>query len=275
MIKRLGIRAHDLGTLSPKELVSELVRFDLQGVQLAPLKAFEHVKTHEDFIDTQTSDGIMLPFQEHNKDVFLFGCYLNHSHDQVNKLEANSRITKGYIDVARRHKVKLVGTETFTLNENGKPHPLDHTDQGYYAFLKNIEHLVAYAEDNKVFFGIEPAFHHIICDIERTKRLLRDLSSRSVRLIFDPCNLMTPELAKNQKGFFEDYFEAFEAYTDIIHFKDFIYEKGDKVFLTAGHGHLDHQNLKAVANQSKHAFDLILEGVSAHELTKAVEHLKY
>ena len=68
MIRKYGIRAHDLGVFSSEHIIEKLKMLELDGVQLAPLKVFDHVKSHDDFITPETSQAIFKTFQEHEKE---------------------------------------------------------------------------------------------------------------------------------------------------------------------------------------------------------------
>ena len=100
---------------------------------------------------------------------------------------------------------ECVATESFTLNGDGKPRVNDHNEIGYKAFLKEILEIVEYVEERDVNFAVEPAHHHIIYDIKTTQRLIKDVASPRLKLIFAPCNLMTPEIAVHQEQFLDAF----------------------------------------------------------------------
>lgn len=274
MIHKYGIRAHDLGVLSPEQIIEQLNQLELDGVQLAPLKVFDHIKTHDDFIMAKNSSVIIKSFHKHAKEIMVLGCYLNHTHPEMAVRDNYHHITKQYIDIAAQHGIKSIGTETFTLNANGKPHVQDHTEYGYQQFLRQIEPLVAYAESKQIALAIEPAVHHIIFDIAAFERLKSDLQSRALKVIFDPVNLMTPELAKDQNKFFYNFFERFEQDITMVHVKDFKYHGDEKEVLTAGLGALDYRALFDYVKESNQLLDVALEGVEITRLNDAVGYMK-
>lgn len=274
MIRKYGIRAHDLGVFSSEHIIEKLIKLELDGVQLAPLKVFDHIKSHDDFITPETSQAIFKTFHTHGKEILVLGCYLNHTHPSKDVRDKHHDITKQYIDIAALNGIKSIGTETFTLNADGKPNAQDHTEAGYQLFLRQIEPLVAYAESRQIEFAIEPAVHHIIFDIQTFERLKSDLQSRALKVIFDPVNMMTPELAKDQNKFFYNFFEKFEHEISMLHVKDFIYHGNEKEVLTAGLGALDYRTLVDYVKTIGHPIDVALEGVEITRLNDAVHYMK-
>lgn len=274
MIRKYGIRAHDLGVLSADQIVDKLDDLELDGVQLAPLKVFDHIKKHVDFIVPETSRAIIKSFQKANKEILVLGCYLNHTHPTREVRDKHHEMTKQYIDLAALYSIKSIGTETFTLNSDGKPDARDHSEEGYQFFLEQIEPLVAYAEHLGVDFAIEPAVHHIIHDINKLERLKSDLQSHAFKVIFDPVNMMTQDLANNQKKFFYEFFEKFESVINMVHVKDFKYLGNEKTVLSAGLGALDYRALIEYVKASNQRIDVALEGVEITRLNDAVIYMK-
>ncbi|MEW9122486.1 MAG: sugar phosphate isomerase/epimerase [Thermotaleaceae bacterium] len=274
MIGKYGIRAHDLGMLTTEQILDRLDELKVDGVQLAPIKVFDRIKTHEMFMEGDCSSSVCRLFKERQKEILVLGCYLNHAHPDPKQQKYFQEISKGYIDIAASKGIKCVGTESFTLNADGKPHMEDHTQVGYNRFIKQLEPIAAYAEERQVDFAIEPVVHHIIYDIKTTVKLIDDLGSKWVKVIFDPVNLMTQELAKDQSLFFETFLEAFETRIITVHVKDFAYSGDKKQVLTAGLGELDYSCLHQMIKQSQQSMDVILEGASSEWMVEAIRHMK-
>ncbi|WP_083760900.1 TIM barrel protein [Alkaliphilus metalliredigens] len=133
---------------------------------------------------------------------------------------------------------------------------------------------MAYAEECQVDFAIEPAVHHIIYDIKTIAKLIDDLESKRVKVIFDPVNLMTQELAMDQRRFFETFFETFETRINMVHVKDFTYFGQEKQVLTSGQGELDYGYLHQMIKQSHQSMDVMLEGVSPELMLSAIGNMK-
>ncbi|SCY21142.1 sugar phosphate isomerase/epimerase family protein [Alkaliphilus peptidifermentans] len=274
MIRKYGIRAHDLGILTPEQILNKLDELKLDGVQLAPVKVFDTIKRHEMFMEGDFSSFVCQLFKECQKEILMLGCYLNHAHPDSEQQRHFLDISKGYINIAALNNIKCVGTESFTLNANGKPHKEDHSQVGYNHFIKQLEPLIAYAEERQVDFAIEPAVHHIIYDIKTMTKLIHDIGSKRVKVIFDPVNLMTQELKVDQRRFFETFFEAFDNRISMVHVKDFAYLGHEKQMLTAGQGELDYGYLHQMIKKSQQAIDVMLEGVSPELTLSAIRNMK-
>lgn len=262
MIKHFGARAHDFSVQALQPLLDQLETFELDGVQLAPVKFFDHIGSHQDWIAGRDLAEITQGFKDYKKTIQVLGCYLNHAHPSEEKRNDFAAFTKGYLDTAKAlgQICECVATESFTLNGDGSPNKEDHTRVGYQRFLRQIVPLVAYAEALGVYLAIEPAKHHIIHDIATTRQLVSDIGSKNMKLIFDPSNLMTPYLATRQDALFYDFFEKFEASICAVHAKDFMFAADEKSFLSLGEGALDYKSLFRFAQQSQQPVNMLLEG---------------
>ncbi|GAU79792.1 sugar phosphate isomerase/epimerase [Fusibacter sp. 3D3] len=276
MIKYYGARAHDFGHIKTDELIAKLVEHHIDGVQLAPLKLFKDLTSHEAFIEGHFKNEVLSAFRESGKQIHVLGCYLNQTHPDAAKRAQFKAIVKGYIDVASldRKTCECVATESFTLNADGSPHLDDHNDIGYKAFLKEVLEIVEYAEEKGVDFAVEPAHHHILYDIKTTQRLITDVASPRLKLIFDPCNLMTTELAMKQEQFFEAFLTQFETHILDLHLKDFEYVEGHKKFLSAGNGALKYKALYELVQKQKSPINVLLEEFDKNQILKAISHMK-
>lgn len=274
MIRYYGVRGHDLSASSPREILDQLDRLSLDGVQLAPAKVFEGMKSPGDFLTGDDPRQAAEAFQRRGKKILVLGCYLNHAHPDPVKQKEFQQITAGYIKACADHDFGCVATESFTLNADGSPHPGDHTEEGYQRLRRQLEPLVEVAEMLGVDFALEGAAHHILHDIETLQRLVEDIDSPRLKLLFDPVNLMTKTLAKDQESFFNAYLEALGAHIQAVHLKDFRYQGMEKQVLTAGEGDLAYAKLFPLLQALPHPVDLLLEGVEPPLLETAVRFMK-
>lgn len=274
MIRYYGIRGHDLSASSTQEILDQLDRLSLDGVQLAPAKVYDALKSPGDFLTGHFARAVAEAFQRRDKKVLVLGCYLNHAHPDPALQKEFQRITAGYIKACADHDFACVATESFTLHGDGSPHPEDHTEAGYQRLVRQLEPLVEVAEILGVDFVVEGAAHHILHDIATLKRLVEDIDSPRLKLIFDPVNLMTETLAKDQEGFFQDYLETLGAHIQAVHLKDFRFHGSEKKVLTAGEGELAYAKLFPLLQALPHPVDLLLEGVEPPLLETAVRFMK-
>lgn len=272
MIRNYGMRAHDLGKLTCEEINEALNQYQLTGIHFAPVKSLKDV--HDDQAFLNRASEVYDFFETAQKTIFVLGYYVNHVHPDEKVRSLRMKTAKAYIESLSGRNGAALAMESFTLNSDNSPHFEDHTAIGYNAFLKRLVELVAYGETHNVDIVVEPAQHHILHDIHTTEKLIREIGSDRLKLIFDPVNMMTEELGMNQEAFFEQFIERFESRIHLIHLKDYAYVKGKKMFLSAGEGKLAYNVLHRLLSESNTPFDISLEGADITVLSKAVKFMK-
>lgn len=69
--------------------------------------------------------------------------------------------------------------------------------------------------------GIEGVHFHVINTPTKMKRLVDDLNSPNVRVIFDPVNYINTANYKNQDEIINTHFDLLGEKTKLLHLKDF------------------------------------------------------
>jgi len=204
----VGVRAHDYGKHSPADLFGAIAKDGWKAVQLAFPKAIEGVDsfdgiTHE--IVTDVKSAII----ENDIFVAVVGVYVEPSFLDEAKRKEQIRHLHNALPIVKTLGAGCVGTET-----TGRG-----ADSGIGALYESLEELLPEAERLGVNIGIEPVHRHNLYTPELARQMLRDFSSPSLKIIFDPLNLLTPDLIDTQNDMWKRCFDCFGEYIVAIHMK--------------------------------------------------------
>lgn len=268
----LGIRAHDIEASSMADLVSKLKAYRLGAIQLAPAKSFpDEVKEMNDFSFEQAKRwGNYLA--ESDVEVTVLGSYVNvSSYDEIIRKQAVETFCH-YIDVGLSLQAKYVGTETGSVlcgytKEN-------YSEEAYGLMLGSLQVMVAYAEKKGMKIALEAGINHPLHDVATIKRLLTDLNSENLVIVFDLVNLLTEDTISKQQMIIEESFAAFGHKVVVVHLKDCQFIKGEKVRTPLGKGVVDFRSLMS-AIDSLEPLRLILDETPEEEIAASMSFLNH
>ena len=170
----------------------------------------------------------------------------------------------------------MVGTETGCPNAEYKLDSNTHTDAALNIFIRNLETVVTAAEDYGVTLAIEPVWNHIVYNPDRALQVIRSLSSRNLRIIFDPVNLLCMENADDRENVFAEAMDKLGDHIAMVHIKDFVRKDGKLVSVAAGTGEMGYTNILRWLKAHKPYVQVSLENtcndnaVAARELIERV-----
>jgi L-ribulose-5-phosphate 3-epimerase len=95
------------------------------------------------------------------------------------------------LDLIKDFGARMAGIETGSLNSDYTAHRDNHGEEAYRIFLGSVEKMAGHAERMNVFAALEAVEKHIINTPRRMKRIIDDISSENLAVIFDTVNLFT------------------------------------------------------------------------------------
>ncbi len=248
---RLGIRAHDTKYAPLDELIPNIHSMGFKCMHIALTKS---IKEFTPDICTMTP-GLAMHMRElciENKvDVAVLGCYLNLCNPNPEQHKKIVEKYKANIRFASILGCGVVGTETGAVNEEYKYEPANHTEEALNLFIENLKPIVKYAEQFGVIIAIEPVWKHIVCTIERARRVLDAIDSPNLQIIFDPVNVLYPGNIDRQDEIIEQAFDLLRDEIAVVHCKDFVVEGDDLKSIAAGTGGLNYPLLLKKIKQYK------------------------
>jgi len=279
---RIGLRAHDYGTnLSPEKLADILFEYKPASIQLALAKALSNIPGAGG-ITPGYARGIKKIFEERGISIAVLGCYINPVHPDPAIREKHLRRFEEHLRYARDFGCSIVGTETGSCNGDCSFHPDTEKPETFDLFCHSLERLIKIAEKCGSIAAIEAvADQHVVSSMEKMQTVMRRLASPSLKVIYDPVNLIpNAGLRENssfqsQKDFFAEAFTAFGDEIVAIHAKDFRMDANGKIgTLPAGTGELDYPALLSLIAKRKPGIDILLENSSPDTGKQAMAFLK-
>ncbi len=264
---KIGARAHDFGKLSAENLAQRVKTAGFDSVQLALPKAIEGIERVLDVTDSQL-EGIREAFDKHKLEIHVYGCYVEPSLlDKEKRLEEVKKFCMG-LTHAKKLGVPIVGTETtnFPIGGEGR--------EQVYALLKDsVLHMVECAERENVTIGIEPVADHTLNSPELAKRLIDEVGSTKLKIIFDPVNMLYHK-EQNQNETYEQYLKILGSYIVAMHIKDIVFEDGNKVWRNIGEGFVDYTSIIPWLKANKPQIHLLREHVKLDSYGKDVDMMR-
>jgi len=264
---RIGIRGHDLGKNTPAAFAQSVVDAKLESLQLVLPKAIEYTGDIHPIIDDELTQEVKTALDEKGVKVAMMGAYFNPVHSNKTLVAETVENFNNHLKKAKFFGTELVGTETGSYNDDEWTwHEHNQTEDAYQEVLKVFKEILPVATQAKTYLTIEPAYHHVISTPKRLKRLVDDLNSQNVRVIFDLFNLLHDENTHEQHSLIDEMIDLLGDKIMIVHAKDFVLEEGQLMQVAPGKGDLDYPYLINKLKTLKTAPDLILEGVEGDDI---------
>lgn len=220
-----------------------LNRLNMHEIQFAPGKSFPEVEITEQSI--KEMKRILDSYGIH---VAVYGCY-------VDPLSAEGEQTfLKHMEFASILEAGAIGTETALVQSM-----VNETEEKYREIAKKISRWVKQAESWNIPVGIEAVTGFPIHSVEKTARLLEDVSCESLKIIWDPANLIDERNISRQHQIFEKGLRRYGSNIVAMHYKD----RPDICYQES-----------IVYCRNHPTIPILLEGISEEEAPAAVEAIK-
>lgn len=270
---QLGIRLHDTKKLPFEERILDVHNLGFACGHLALSKVIDEFPTDDGALTPGLAMYIKKVFAKNDVDIAVLGCYLNLANPNPEKL---AKITKRYLAHLRFASLLgcgVVGTETGAPNETYTAVPECHGEEALRTFIQNLRPVVQYAEKTGVILAIEPVWKHIVCNPARAKRVLREIDSPNLQVIFDPVNLLDISNYERQREIVEETIDVLGDEIAMVHIKDFMV-KGDKlVSVGAGLGQMDYTAIMKFIREKKPFMHVTLENTTPEDNIQCKNHI--
>jgi sugar phosphate isomerase/epimerase len=280
----IGVRAHDFGTLSPDRLAAAVALPGVSCVQLALSKAVSGIETNPALLGPAGARAVRDAFYGRGVSIAVLGCYINPVHPDPAAREAALRRFEDHLRAAADFGCRIVGTETGSIEPDCSFHPDTAKESTFLTLVESIRRLARAAEETGsagAVVGVEAvADTHTVSSAALMRRLLDDVGSPSVGVIFDPTNLVPKTGLVNQEALLDECFAAFGDRIVAVHAKDYRIEEGccgprKNHPLPAGSGELDWVGFfRRLRAAGKAQVPILLENAGPREAPGAIERLK-
>lgn len=271
---QLGIRLHDI---KKAPLEERLAIAHEQGF------ACGHLALAKVISEYPVDDGALTPgfalylkklFAKNELDVAVLGCYLNLANPNE---ESFAKIKRRYLTNIRFASLLgagVVGTETGAVNEEYKFEERNHSDEALDIFIWNVRPVVEYAEKMGVILAIEPVAKHIVCNPKRARRVLDEIASPNLQIIFDPVNLLDHSNYQNREEIFAEAIDLLGEDIAMVHIKDFVVKDNELVSVAAGTGEMDYSQIIRFMKEKKPYIHATLENTVPENAVAAREYIQ-
>ncbi|MCI9229896.1 MAG: sugar phosphate isomerase/epimerase [Lachnospiraceae bacterium] len=256
---QLGIRLHDTAKCPFEERIADVHRMGFACGQLALSKLIDEFPTTDETLTPGLAMYIKNVFARNQVDIAVLGCYLNLANPDKGQLAETIRHYLAHIRFASWLGCGMVGTETGTPNESYSYTPECHTEAALLTFMENLRPVVAYAEKMGVVIGIEPVCRHIVGTPKRARRVLDEIASPNLQIIFDPVNLLDAGNYREKDSVIEEAIELLGPDVAAIHLKDCVMRDGELIFTGCGQGEMDYKPILRFVKEHKPFIHVLLE----------------
>ena len=260
-----GMRGHDFEADTIEKLIEKCQRYSIKYIQLVLKKSVSEFK--EGMFSEEYATSIGNLFRKNEIKIPVLGCYINPSETDPEQLQRN-------IDyfIENLYYAKYIGAETVGLETGFVGKEIDvnknDTEDAYQYLLKNMRILCKKAEELGVNIAIEGVHCFVINTPRKMRRLLDDLNSDNIKVIFDPVNYLNKDNYIVQTRIFDEFVELLIDKTVVIHLKDFIIEDNEVRYEYPSKGLLDLKSILEVIRNKKSKIPIILEEVKENKIDK-------
>ncbi|MBQ9719933.1 MAG: sugar phosphate isomerase/epimerase [Oscillospiraceae bacterium] len=192
-------------------------------------------------------------FAENSIDIAVIGNYLNLLHPDEAYLSDAMEKYYAHIRFASLLGCGMVGTETGAPNREYTFCPECRKDETLSLFIKRLKPIVRCAEEFGVVFAIEPVARHSVYDPKTCRRVLDEIGSHNLQVLFDPVNLLDLENVDRREELFQEAMELLGRDIAMVHLKDFVrVEEGYGLkSVGAGTGEMDYSAIMKFLKREK------------------------
>lgn len=270
----LGVRAHDFGKLPVEELARQIASHGLNCIQLAPTKALAGFDSDENGIPPAFTGEVRDALGRHGIHVSVIGCYINLGDRNEALRRPQLERFKRHIRAARHFGCDIVGTETGSLNSDFSRHPDNGGEEAFGIVVESVRELVQEAERHGVNVCIEAVERYVISSPARLRRLIDEVDSKHLQVIYDPVNLLWSTNHEQQEEIMAAAHALLGNRIRILHAKDFVIKDGAFQELSAGQGSLRYRKLLSWVKATHPKMDVLLENTHPSTISQTVAFMR-
>lgn len=259
---QLGIRLHDLEKLPFEERIAKAAEGGFACGHLALSKLITEFPTTDEALTPGLAAYVKSVFEKNQVDIAVLGCYLNLATPDEKALEKTMHRYLAHIRFTSLLGCGVVGTETGAPNVEYAFTPECRTEKSLQLFIERLRPVVSYAEKMGVLFAIEPVAKHIVCNPARARRVLDEIASPNLQIIFDPVNLLDSDNYREREKILDEAMELLGEDVAVVHLKDFKMEDGKMSACGCGTGEMDYTKILRFIKERKPFIHTTLENTT-------------
>jgi sugar phosphate isomerase/epimerase len=266
-MNKIGIRAHDIGCMSPEELSNQVSAYGFDGVQLIFKKALDME------LDFNNLNLIKKYFT--TPMIMMLGAYFNPVHPDSKVVSQGIDYFKKHLEFAFSLNCKYVGTETGSLM--GSPWGYvkeNHEQKALDDVISVVRDLVVFAEKKHSYVAIEGAYAHVAYSPLRIKQIIDAVNSPNLKVTIDLFNYLHIGNYQDRMNILEESLTLLTNDIVIFHLKDFIIKENQLIQVGLGQGLMDFKNIIKRIQEVNPDAHLIFEGVTGNDIKSSLAYIK-
>lgn len=256
---RIGIRAHDIENDSLEELAEIAHKKNVKSFHFAPKKVINEFHIKKGCLTPGFAQYVKNILQKNELNISILGSYVNLANPDDDGLREEIETFKEHIRFAKYMGESVVATETGCYNREYVYTEKNDTEEAFQRSLNSIKEIVAEAEKFGIVVGIEGSIEHVMSTPQKLKRLLDNVKSNNLQIVFDPVNLIDASNYYKMDDIIKESFQLFGDRIICVHTKDFVYKDGKLKRVSIGTGQFNYTLLLSLIKESKPFIDIILE----------------
>ncbi|WP_144941821.1 sugar phosphate isomerase/epimerase [Paenibacillus sp. 32O-W] len=271
----LGILAHTVGRLPLKQLTETLGAHKIDFVQLALTKAISDIDTGTGRLSPGLANYIAEHFDRQGIRIGVLGCYINPIHPDPEIRREEIRRFKEHLRLARDFGTSIVATETGDHDTFRYQDPERYLEIGWTVLKESITELAEEAEKWGVTVGLEPVCVHTLSSADHMKRILEEIPSSTLGVVFDPCNLLDHRNFASREEVVRQALQTFGERIVLAHLRDAVYREGERPdVVKPGAGTFNISGFLEKLHEYKPCIDISIEGLQPHEIDEALDYVR-
>ena len=207
----------------------------------------------------------------------MIGNYLNLLNPDEAYLKTAREKYYAHIRFASLLGAGMVGTETGAPNREYNFCPECRDEKTLLQFVKELKPIVRMAENWGVLFAIEPVARHSVYDPKSCRKVLDEIGSENLKVLFDPVNMLDLDNVDAREELFQEAIELLGPDIAMIHLKDFIRTPGEGYGLKsvgAGTGEMDYSAIMKYVKAEKPFIYATLENTTPENAVLCRERMQ-
>lgn len=270
----IGTLAHTAGHLPLKQLTEKLSGRGIDFVQLALSKAISDFDASLGRLSPALANHIGEQFHRAGIRIGVLGCYINPIHPDPQQRRHEINRFKEHLRFARDFGTSIVATETADLTTYLSQDSERYEAMGWAILKQTVEELAEEAERWGVFIGLEPVFTHTLSSTEKMVRILDEIPSSNLGVVFDPVNLLPPAFVDSQEVFLDQAFAAFGDRIVLAHLKDVVVQNGKLDQVRSGKGIFQTKTFMEKLHRVKPGIDISLEQLTDDTIDETIQYIR-
>jgi sugar phosphate isomerase/epimerase len=226
--------------------------------------------------DWAAAEKITSTLQRHGLHIAAISGYYNVVSPDAAQRRRGEACMEFFLTHWRRLGCRIVSTATGTFNAKSPwiAAPENATEKAYLECRDALARLASLAERSGAVLSIEPYWQNVIDCIDRTVRLLREVSSPALKLVMDPCNYFRREDLPRMQPMLEEMFRRLGDQIVIAHAKDVKASEQGTDLPAAGRGVLDYPLYLRLLAGLNRPMDLVVEHLTLDDVPRTIDFVR-